>query len=94
MVNSEDKVQYRDLVEPKDLISITNKVNRIGANSGEESAKTITAKIYEREGTVYDIEQLIDQSESDEKLKVRLNEELAANNEKISKSYQMVFKML
>ena len=95
MVSTEDKVQYRDLLEPKELIAIKNNVERIGGhNSGEESSKTITAKIYEREGTVYNVEQLIDQSESDEKLKVKLNEELAANKEKISKLSKILSKIL
>ena len=84
LVNTEDKVQYRDLLEPKELITI----KAIGAQdqqSSDGSPKALSAKIFEREGTIYDIEQLIDQSESDEKLKVRLNEELSANKEKISK---------
>ncbi|XP_054164443.1 cell division cycle and apoptosis regulator protein 1-like isoform X2 [Oppia nitens] len=82
LVNNEDKVVYRDLSEPKELLPIVSSaVDLIKTNEGQ--SQLINAKIYEKNGTVYDINQLIDQSENDEKLKVKLNEELTVNQEKI-----------
>jgi len=83
LVNSEEKVVYRDLNEPKQLLpfKITNYKSHV--NSSEDSSNVNQVKIIEKNGTVYDVEKLIEQSESDEKLKVRLTEELAANKDKI-----------
>ncbi|CAG2174069.1 unnamed protein product [Oppiella nova] len=85
LVNTEDKVQYRDLCEPKQLLAVTkSNTSSDQQNLSEDTSRTGNSRIYEKNGTVYDMDLLIDQSESDEKLKVRLNEELIVNQEKIA----------
>ncbi|CAG2104914.1 unnamed protein product [Medioppia subpectinata] len=85
LMSTEDKVLYRDLCEPKELLTVTKTTSAVNTQKADDDASQASnVRIYEKNGTVYDMELLIDQSEKDEALKVRLNEELIANQEKIS----------
>jgi len=89
LFGSGDKLMYRDLQEPSNLISLpSGREILLGQRSpmDDEGKNLVTSNIVEKNGTVYDVNQLIDKAEVDEKLKVKLSEELKTSKEKIRKN--------
>jgi hypothetical protein len=70
-----------------DLLDLKQKTNSENNENNEKKKKMI-----EKNGTLYNIEKLIEDSENDQKLKVKLSEELIANKEKIGYYYIILIK--
>lgn len=77
MFGSGDKIKYRNFKEPSKVYSfaaIKQLANKQPSSSaGEQEVKT---SLYVKDGSVFDIDKLIAQSESDEKLKAELKDRL------------------
>lgn len=80
LLGNEEKIEYRNLPEPREFLPIVNR------NEGKSSETLATGSIVERNGILYDINQLINQSEADEKLKVNLADEITLLKDKIGKT--------
>ncbi len=72
-----------------DLLDLKQKT--YSENNKEENNEK-KKKLIEKNGTLYNIEKLIEDSENDQKLKVKLREELIANKEKIGFYYIILIK--
>lgn len=78
MFGSGDKIKYRNFKEPSKVYSfatIEQKVNKqlTGKSSADQPVKN---SLYVKDGSVFDIDKLIAQSESDERTKVELKDRL------------------
>jgi hypothetical protein len=72
-----------------DLLDLKQKTY---SENNEEENNEKKKKMIVKNGTLYNIEQLIEDSENDQKLKVKLREELIANKDKIGFYYNILIK--
>lgn len=81
VVGDNDKILYRSLQEPSTVMEYTPT-----KPIGEDDSTTRSSKepsVYIRNGNVYEIPKLIDQSEKDEKIKAEQKEKLTTLQEKL-----------
>ena len=94
--NGSDRVAYRDYMPPVSLVdrmpdypAVSLATAAATSNSAATCNVTSGASdgplIVERNAIQYNVDELIKQSEADQKLKVRLNEEVASSHTKIGK---------
>lgn len=80
--SNNEKIKYGNFKEPSKIYNfnlIEQKVNKQQQNSSNE----VKSSLYIKDGNVFDIDKLISQSESDEKLKVELKDKLRLAEENI-----------
>lgn len=87
-----DKVVYRHLAEPPSILDYDHYVSGVrGAEtSGGGEPVTGGGRIFVKNGNVYDVTKLIDQSEKDEKRIATLTEQLKSSRTKIGEFAERV----
>lgn len=87
LTNNEARLVYRDFSPPTTLIPRYIEYPSVSMPPTATSTTSVSVingpLIVERNYTQYNIDELIKQSEADQKLKVRLNEELASSTSKV-----------
>ena len=74
---SNDKIKYRYFKEPTKVYSFAGLERKVNKQlAGDKSGQEVKSSLYVKDGNVFDIDKLIAQSESDEKLKAELKDRL------------------
>lgn len=87
--NGSDRIQYREYQPPSALVDRVlhyPSISSLTSSSVNASDATEGVLIVERNSTQYNVDELIKQSEVDQKVKVRLNEDLLSSTSKIGKT--------
>jgi hypothetical protein len=96
LVGDADKLYYKSLVEPHKLVGLRS-VQAMDAEESHSKSRTnsggsreAAAPVYIKDGNIYDIPRLIEQSEQDERLKTDLREKLKTLKDKMGHQEKQV----
>ncbi|KAI1309490.1 Cell cycle and apoptosis regulator protein 2 [Halotydeus destructor] len=90
LVGDNDKIYYRSLNEPDKIFDFKH-IDPLSVSSGETgSTKSHGSAVFMRNGSVYDIIKLIEQSEDDEKMKASFDDKLKALQVKLDAQKEQI----